>query len=130
MEMKPSATTGRRFAAAPRNTPHMAARSKPPTLLSTSTGSPGSGLCSSRAWEMTCFFFRKLSSVMPPPRPVTCSTPRPVRAASTAAEVVVLPMPISPTPTTRIPSARAWAASSAPVRMALSAFSRVMAGSR
>ena len=58
-EIKPSATTGSRFTAAPRNTPHMAARSKPPTLLSTSTGSFRSGLWSSSAWAMTCFFFRK-----------------------------------------------------------------------
>ena len=103
----------------------MAARSKPPTFCSTSTASLGSGLLISIAREMTSFFFRKDSSVMPPPRPVTFSTGTPRSTASTAEEVVVLPMPISPTPRA---SAFVSMASSAPIKMAFSACLRVMAG--
>ena len=46
---------------------------------------------------------------------------------STAAEVVVFPIPISPVPSPCIPSAWACAARAAPVRMARSACSRAMA---
>ena len=118
-------TTGRRVAAAPRNAPHMAARSKPPTLLSTSTGSSRSGRFNSIARRMTAFFLIKLSSVTPPPLPVTVSTSADSSTARTAEDVVVLPMPISPTPRA---SASVSAASLAPVRMAVTACSRVMAG--
>ena len=77
------------------------------------------------AVRMTAFFLRKLSSVIPPPRPVTASTSAPSSTASTADEVVVLPMPISPTPIT---SASTVLAISAPVRMACKVCSRVIAG--
>ena len=108
----------------------MAARSNPPTLLKTSRASFLLGLCRAKARVTTCFFRRKPASVMPPPRPVTASTGSPVRAASTAAEVVVLPMPISPTPKTATPSALARRASSMPVQTAWAVSCRVMAGSR
>ena len=118
-------TAGRRAAAAPKNAPHIAARSKPPTLERTPTTSSLSGRFTSIAVRMTAFFLRKLSSVIPPPRPVTASTSAPSSTASTAEEVVVLPMPISPTPIT---SASTVLAISAPVRMACKVCSRVIAG--
>ena len=100
--------------------------SRPPTFASTSTTSVLSGWLMAMALEMTSFFFWKASSVMPPPRPVTCSTGASSSTDSTAAEVVVLPMPISPTPRA-LASVRM--ASPMPVRMARVACSRVMAGS-
>lgn len=63
---------------------------------------------------MTSFFFRNAASVKPPPRPVTSSMLAPVSAARTADEVVVLPMPISPTPRIDTPSFFACAASAIP----------------
>ena len=154
IEMKPSITTGMRQEAAPIKTPHMAARSRPPTLEMTSMGStffsvsrpassrsaaplPDAPLsqhsasrpCRARARSMTRFFFSKAASVRPAPLPVTSSTGRPVRAARTAEEVVVLPMPISPTPRTSTPSAAACLASSMPTPIAVTASCRVMAGS-
>ena len=77
------------------------------------------------AVRITAFFFRKLSSVMPPPRPVTLSTSAPSSTPSTADEVVVLPMPISPIPTA---SASMFSATAAPVKIACKACSRVIAG--
>ena len=82
------------------------------------------------ARRITSFFFRKASSVRPAPRPVSSSGARPVNAARTAADVVVLPIPISPMPTACIPSCAARCACSMPTEMAVSACSRVMAGSR
>ena len=74
---------------------------------------------------MTSFLWTKASSVSPPPRPVTASTSTSSNAASTAEEVEVLPMPISPMPSKAASASMAiWA----PVRMACSAWARVMAG--
>ena len=108
----------------------MAARSSPPTPASTPITSFLSGRCSASDCRSTSFFRRKPSSVSPPPRPVTAATSAPVRAASTADEVVVLPMPISPMPSAVTPSALASAACSIPAAMASSTCRRVMASSR
>ena len=126
--MNPSTTTGSRSCAAPRKTPVIAHRSNPPTLCRTSTGSSASGRLTASACSMTRFFFKNASSVRPPPRPDTASTDSPLSAANTADEVVVLPMPISPTPRSCWPPRFASAASSMPVRMPCTACSRVIAG--
>ena len=117
-----------RFFAQPIYAPAIAARSNPPTLASTPTGSPGSGAFSFTARSTTAVFLRKASSVSPLPKPVTASAGAPVNAESTAAEVVVLPMPISPMPSASTPSAFAVSAASMPAAMAASACSRVIAG--
>ena len=108
----------------------MAERSSPPTAVSTSSTSRRSMARRVTARRSTAFFRAKPSSVSPPPRPVTVSMSAPVSTASTAAEVVVLPMPISPMPSAVTPSRRASAACSMPAASASSACCRVMASSR
>ena len=79
---------------------------------------------------MTRFFVSKALSVRPPPRPVSASTGAPVSAASTADDVVVLPIPISPMPTAPTPSRFACAANSMPMAIARSVSSSLIARSR
>ena len=107
----------------------MAAISSPPTAQRTSTTS--SLRIGRRPTDVrsTSFFRAKARSVRPPPRPVTVSISAPVSTASTAAEVLVLPMPISPMPSAVTPPALAMAACSMPAAMAASACGRVMASS-
>ena len=128
MLIRPSASTGTRQAAPPRKTPHSPARSKPPTLARTSSGSAGSGRLTSSARRTAATLRASPSSERPAPRPVKSSAGRPSSAQATAAEVVVLPMPISPVASSRTPAAACRAASRAPVRTACSAWARVMAG--
>ena len=66
---------------------------------------------------------------MPAPRLTVSFAGRPSSVDSTAEEVEVLPMPISPTPMTCMPSRLARRAASTPMSMARSHSSRVMAGS-
>ena len=88
----------------------MAATSKPPTLVSTSTTSAGSGFQRAMAESMISFLRAKPASFTPPPRPVVSSAGRFSRQDRIALEVVVLPMPISPMPRISTPSAAACAA--------------------
>ena len=94
--MKPSMTTGTPSMAPPMNSPAMPQMSNPPSLLSTSKISLGSGRFTVMARSMAQIFRCKPASLRPAPRPVTVSAGRFSRAATRALEVVVLPMPISP----------------------------------
>ena len=67
---------------------------------------------------------------MPAPRLTVSAAGRLISAESTAEEVEVLPMPISPMPTTSMSACFASAARSAPTSMAFTHSARVMAGSR
>ena len=126
--MSPSTTTGTRQAAPPRKAPHRAARSSPPTLASTSRGSAGSGRLIARAASTAATLRARPASDSPAPRPVSSAAGRPSRAQATAAEVVVLPIPISPVQMSRAPRSACSRTSSAPVRTAFLHCSRVMAG--
>mgnify|MGYP002417994000 CR=1 FL=1 len=76
---------------------------------------------SATASEITRFFSANPSSVSPLPRPVTLSTGRFSRQASTAADVVVLPIPISPMPSASAPELCARSAASIPIARASTA---------
>ena len=79
----------------PTNTPI----SNPPTAASTPTASPGSGAFCASARATTSILRAWVASSIPVPRPVTRSARKPVIAAVMALAAVVLPMPISPIPT-------------------------------
>ena len=110
------------------NSPHMAAMSYPPTLASTSTGSPGSGRFRSIALRMTAAFLLTPSAGSPAPAPVTASGSMDSNTAVTAELVVVLPMPISPAARSPYPASASSRALPIPASMANSASSRVIAG--
>jgi hypothetical protein len=77
---------------------------------------------------MTVILWRRAAVSNPQPRPAVLAAGRPDRAESTAAAVVVLPMPISPVPNRDMPSACAAPANAMPVSMALKHWASVMAG--
>jgi len=126
--MKPSITTGTPSSAPPRKTPHSPARSKPPSLASTSRGSVGSGLLRRMPRQMASTLRASPSSERPAPRPVIRSTGWPSSTAATALEVVVLPMPISPVASSCTPAAFCSCTSRMPRPTASTAWARVMAG--
>ena len=130
VEIRPSMITGLWKRAAASVAPAIPPISNPPTLLNTSNGSLGSGLFMSipfwRAWH----FLAKASSSTPVPRPVIRSTGWPVITAPMALEGEVLPMPISPVPSSSAPCSKRSAAASYPAVTDCSACSRVMAAPR
>src|SRR5260370_16286684 len=65
---------------------------------------------------------------MPVPRPVASAGSAPVKAQISAADAVVLAMPMSPVTRHRLPAATRSLAISAPVTTAVTAWSRVIAG--
>ena len=126
--MKPSISTGTPSAAPPRKTPQRPAMSKPPNLARTSSGSAGSGALTAMPVSMAAILRARPASERPAPRPVMRETGCPSSTAATALEVVVLPMPISPVASRRLPFAF-WARTSAtPLPMASTASARDMAG--
>ena len=72
--------------------------SNPPTFATISIGLLTSGLFLLIASLTTHFFFSKASLVIPAPFPTASSILHPVKLTSTELLVVVLPIPISPTP--------------------------------
>ena len=102
--------------------------SRPPTLWSTSSTSPGAGRFTRTAVSMARIFLCRPSEDRPAPRPVMSSTGRSSSTAARAEEVVVLPMPISPVASSLTPRPRSSWATSTPARMAWTASSRLMAG--
>ena len=128
--MNPSSATGTRRAAPPRMTPTSPPISKPPTLVSTSMPSVGSGRLTASARRTASALRRQPSPSTPVPRPVTVSGAAPVIAAVIALAAVVLPMPMSPVATRSAPASIASITSRAPCSIAASACSRVMAGPR
>ena len=69
-----------------------------------------------------------VASSTPVPRPVTSAASAPVKAAISAADAVVLAMPMSPVRSTSAPSSIRASATSTPTSSAASASSRVIAG--
>ena len=126
--MKPSSATGTRRAAPARITPASPPISKPPTLASTSSPSRASGSLTARACRTTATLRTSVAASTPVPRPVTRSGVWPVIAAAITLAVVVLPMPISPVARRSAPASRASPASLAPLSIAWTACSRVIAG--
>src|SRR6266851_384007 len=108
--------------------PASAACSRPPTAASTPTGSAGSGWWRASAARTTLTFLAHIASSMPVPRPVTSSGSAPVNTATSAADAVVLAMPMSPVSRQRLPAATRSRAISMPTSTALAASSRLMAG--
>ena len=78
---------------------------------------------------MVLIFCTRPFSSSPAPRPVTAATGWAHSTAVSAAQGVVLPMPMSPGMSRSIPSPMSWAAVSAPTAMARRAWSKLMAGS-
>ena len=128
--MNPSSTTGRRAAAAPTMTPTSSAISRPPTAASTPSGSAASGRFTAIARSMAATLRRRPASSTPVPRPVTASGGAPVITAVIALAAVVLPIPISPSPTTSASEISPVSTSARPIAMARSASSGVIAGPR
>lgn len=126
--MAPSTRTGTRYNAPPRNTPQSPARSNPPTLDRTSTGSETSGRLTARAFSMAFRFRISPSSESPAPRPANpCGSLR-SNVQVTAVAVVVLPMPISPVAKRWIPAFFCCRTRSIPARIACSAWQYDIAG--
>ncbi len=113
--MNPSITTGIRRAAAPRQKPHMAAISRPPTQRRIPSGSPRLSMCRVRARRMAERLRTMQASSAAAPVPTTASGAWPVSAAAIALAEVVFPMPISPKPSRSQPCAAESAASSMPI---------------
>ena len=78
---------------------------------------------------MTCRFRCRPTSDSPAPRPVVCSAGRCKSAAATAPAVVVLPIPISPVPSSVYPCSFNVPTRRIPVSMAWITCARLMAGS-
>ena len=87
-----------------------------------------SGLFIFIASLITFFFFSKASLVKPAPFPTTFSTSQPVITERTALLVVVLPIPISPTPSMLYPFSFASFTTSIPTTIAFKHSSYVIAG--
>ena len=128
VEITPSMTTGIRLSAAPSTSPAIPPISKPPTLERMSIGSFGSGRFAAMLSSMTWILCASRASSIPVPRPVSSVTGRPVASAAIAVDGVVLPMPMSPVPSIRTPSAARLRAMAAPRSMHRSACSLVIAG--
>ena len=126
--ISPSMTTGTRYRAPPRNTPQSAAISSPPSFESTSITSSASGRFTSIAVFTAWCFLASPSFDSPAPRPTSPSGAACSNTDSTAAEVVVLPMPISPVRMMSAPRSSCSRTSSAPVSIARTHSSRVIAG--
>ena len=93
------------------------------------TPTPSAAAARSRPREIAEALSASAASEMPVPRPVTSPTERPVMAAMSAADGVVLPMPISPVTRQSAPSATSCSAIKAPTSSAASASAVLMAGS-
>ena len=128
-EIKPSSTTGIRYAAPPRQRPQSPARSRPPTARRIPMPSQGSGRCSKRPLLTASIFLLSPSLLRPAPRPVVSAGSADKSAAVTALLAVVFPIPISPAARISYPSSFSARAISIPVRTAASASRLVMAGS-
>ena len=101
--------------------------SKPPTFESTSIGSAGSGEFASIARSTTSRLRASEVSESPAPRPTRLRASARMSTAATAAEVVVLPMPISPAARRRTPARASPHATAIPTSIARTAPSRDMA---
>ena len=108
--------------------PASAACSKPPNAAMTPTGSVGSGRCGARPRQITSIFRAYVAASMPVPRPVASAGSAPVKAQISAADAVVLAIPMSPVTRHRLPAATRSLAISMPAVIAATAWSRVIAG--
>ena len=99
--IRPSSTTRTRCLAAPMARPARPRISKPPRRASESHRSPNAGAWRAEGDRDGGELRASPASSTPVPRPTTVSAGRRVRAASRAAAVVELPIPISPRATTR-----------------------------
>ena len=102
--------------------------SKPPTFESTLIGSAGSGEFTSIARSTTSRLRASEASESPAPRPTRLRASARRSTAATAAEVVVLPMPISPAARRRTPARASPHAPAIPTSIARTAPSRDIAG--
>lgn len=127
--MKPSTSTGRRACAAAMQAPASAAISKPPRQRRRSKGSSASA-CRRRARSITAILRAMPASSRPVPAPASAIGDASSSAHANAVADVVLAMPISPPMNRSAPAERACATRSAPMRIAASHCSRVIAGAR
>jgi len=108
--------------------PQIPAISRPPTAASAARGSESASLLTSSERSMIPTLRSRVSSSIPVPRPATSRTPHGRRAANSAEEGVVLPIPISPVPIRVAPSPAASRARPMPISTARRASSGDMAG--
>ncbi len=99
LTIKPSISKTMRRSAAFSMAPAIMAISKPPKVASTSSGSMAAA-CLATAASITRCLCRMPSADKPVPAPTHCATGVPVSLCISAAAAVVLPMPISPKPST------------------------------
>jgi hypothetical protein len=109
--------------------PASAAISRPPRLASAPVTSPAGTVLAQRATAAATISVLRASmaSSMPVPRPVTSAASRRVKCAISAADGVVLPMPMSPVTRQAAPAATSSLATSAPTSSAALASAVVIA---